>query len=599
MPENLYFRQPQTQRILMDILFVYSKLNPDVGYRQGMHEILAPILWVVERDAIDLGLSSKTLGEEAVVKAVFDADHVEHDAFALFTKIMESAKSFYEQTTHEAKDNPIILRSRRIFDDLLPQVDPDLARHLDKIDVVPQIFLIKWLRLLFGREFPFDDVLLVWDVLFAEDTSLELVDYICVAMLLRIRWELLDADYNAALTLLLRYPEPDKVHVPQTLAADALYLRENMSIQAGSYLVLKYTGRNMDSLGRPATPPALQRNITTFSGGRSRPTSPSDRPRFQRNIESVLQSTAKNIYARGGQAVRSAVDEVHKRAQEIRDTQTPRLPPRGYGPLYNRIKSLEQRNRNLSQLLDGALAELWAFQKLVADTTAGEQEKTGTLDVEQLCFAIAKVQFVQVYLSDPSLSLPDTDSAANSNIADMHGGQSSDATSHEDNSKHHDAFQRPANSQNTPQDYGEPPGILPDPSTFDEDFQTGVPISLNESRDGGVTEAKMNDMPEEERESGVMLTQSDSSAATTDAIQQEIRERPTLAESSYSWMLGQEDSRSPPPSRLAAESSQKSTLFGEQIETTVLPKQEKRKSGSTKKQKHIAQTMGEDVLGRQ
>ena len=34
-PENLYFRQPSTQNALLDMLFVWSKLNPDVGYRQG------------------------------------------------------------------------------------------------------------------------------------------------------------------------------------------------------------------------------------------------------------------------------------------------------------------------------------------------------------------------------------------------------------------------------------------------------------------------------------------------------------------------------------------------------------------------------------
>lgn len=47
----------------------------------------------------------------------------------------------------------------------------------------------RWIRLLFGREFPFDDVLSLWDSLFAEDPALELVDLVCVAMLLRIRWQ--------------------------------------------------------------------------------------------------------------------------------------------------------------------------------------------------------------------------------------------------------------------------------------------------------------------------------------------------------------------------------------------------------------------------
>lgn len=58
---------------IQDVLFVFCKLNPDVGYRQGMHEILAPVLWVVETEAIDLGISSKALGEEAIVTTFFDS----------------------------------------------------------------------------------------------------------------------------------------------------------------------------------------------------------------------------------------------------------------------------------------------------------------------------------------------------------------------------------------------------------------------------------------------------------------------------------------------------------------------------------------------
>ena len=147
MPENLYFRQPETQRRLADILFVYCRLNPDLGYRQGMHELAAPVLWAVERDAIDLGPSSKTMGEDAIVRTVFDPEHVEHDAFSLFAQIMQSAKGFYEQSSGESgAENPIVLRSQRIFRELLPLADPELAHHLHRTDVVPQVFLLRWIR---------------------------------------------------------------------------------------------------------------------------------------------------------------------------------------------------------------------------------------------------------------------------------------------------------------------------------------------------------------------------------------------------------------------------------------------------------------------
>ena len=47
----------------------------------------------------------------------------------------------------------------------------------------------RWIRLLYGREFPFEDILALWDTLFAEDPELDLIDLVCVAMLLRIRWQ--------------------------------------------------------------------------------------------------------------------------------------------------------------------------------------------------------------------------------------------------------------------------------------------------------------------------------------------------------------------------------------------------------------------------
>ena len=45
----------------------------------------------------------------------------------------------------------------------------------------------RWIRLLFGREFPLPSVLELWDALFADGPSLGLIDYIFVAMLMHIR----------------------------------------------------------------------------------------------------------------------------------------------------------------------------------------------------------------------------------------------------------------------------------------------------------------------------------------------------------------------------------------------------------------------------
>lgn len=595
MPENFYFRQPETQRMLLDILFVFCKLNPDVGYRQGMHELLAPILWVVERDAIDLGPSSKAHGDDAVIRAVYDAEHVEHDSFALFSQVMHSAKNFYEQTTHSGSDNPMVLRSRRIFNELLPQVDTELSQHLNGIDIVPQVFLMRWIRLLFGREFSFDDTLTVWDVIFAEDTSLELVDHICLAMLLRIRWELLDADYNTALTLLLRYPEPDTDHPAQTFALDALYLREHMTTEGSGYLILKYTGRPLQPLGRPTTPPALLRNITTFSGANVTRASavrsglsPPQLSRQRSNIEAIMQSTAKNIYARGekfgiGKAVRNAVDEVHKRAQEIRDTQTPSLPPRpargGYGALCGRVKALEERNKQLSKLLEGAVGELWDYQKLAVERREGSAH-TATPDIEQLSVAVAKVQFIQVYLADPSLPLPEE--SAEPESLDREGADKSGTGDdrHQETTPHSQEgwCQPPATSaaQSTPPDVHM--GALADPSSFEEADSLRLTPPIEQPAEPAGQE---NSPGTVRRDTANLLTP-----------------RPALAESSYSWILGQCDTQAQPFSTSATSlpehSRSKGSLFGEGNGDKEGSRKVGRGTGRDRKQKANASEVTEE-----
>lgn len=45
----------------------------------------------------------------------------------------------------------------------------------------------RWLRLLFTREFSLPDAMILWDGIFACDQTFELVPWICVAMLIRIR----------------------------------------------------------------------------------------------------------------------------------------------------------------------------------------------------------------------------------------------------------------------------------------------------------------------------------------------------------------------------------------------------------------------------
>lgn len=212
LPDEANYHQDWIQLLILDVLFIYCKLNPGRGgYRQGMHELLAPIVHVLEQDAVNReSLVENDLLDVAMLETL-DAAYIEHDAYAIFSKLMERAQFFYEVKDAASGTQPfqetssaIVERSKHVHQVLLNKIDPDLAAHLTNIEILPQIFLMyvilvshttlanlysRWIRLLFSREFPFDQFLVLWDTLFAVDPSLDLIDFISCAMLLRIRWQ--------------------------------------------------------------------------------------------------------------------------------------------------------------------------------------------------------------------------------------------------------------------------------------------------------------------------------------------------------------------------------------------------------------------------
>uniref|UniRef100_A0A669CFX3 TBC1 domain family, member 5 n=1 Tax=Oreochromis niloticus TaxID=8128 RepID=A0A669CFX3_ORENI len=89
--------------------------------------------------------------------------------------------------------------------------------------VKQDVLRTRWVRLLFGREFPLQDLLVVWDALFADSITLDLVDYIFVAMLLYIRDALIASNFQTCLGLLMHYPPIGDIN---SLLQKALFLRD-------------------------------------------------------------------------------------------------------------------------------------------------------------------------------------------------------------------------------------------------------------------------------------------------------------------------------------------------------------------------------------
>lgn len=274
----------------------------------------------------------------------------------------------------------------------------------------------------------------MWDALFAIDATLELVDMISVAMLLRIRWDLIAADTNEVFTLLLRYPEPKSPAF--TFIKDALYLRDHLTPEGGAEIISRY-GKQAPTIEAGPPTPSIQLPPSPPAGTLHRPRASLGSPRSfvgqqGGGIEAILQGAAKNVMDRGsqwgvGKVIRDAVGEVKKNVEAIQSgtnsgTSTPRAGGREFrkpaqlslaggsrpslgrtqsGNAIKKIESLERRSKNLAKMLETAVAELWDHHKEQSENDKGKKES-----IEALSIAIAKVQFVQVYLEDSSIPLP-------------------------------------------------------------------------------------------------------------------------------------------------------------------------------------------------
>ncbi|GAA5859295.1 hypothetical protein JCM8547_001970 [Rhodosporidiobolus lusitaniae] len=236
-PEVDYFRLFSTQNRLTDLLFIYTKLTPEIGYRQGMHELLAPLLWAVDVDSLP-----STTDQTSLPHLVLSRDFVEHDAWSLFSALMKSAGVFYDhQTTSPNQVQPIVSIANNL-QSLLSRCDHSLHAAFTSLNVEPQLYAIRWLRLLFGREFPLQpDIFILWDGLFARDPSLQLTTHIALAMLLRIRGALIPAakeGYGEFLQILLRYPpSPHGGFHTALLVRQAVYLHNNLSSAGVEYVL--------------------------------------------------------------------------------------------------------------------------------------------------------------------------------------------------------------------------------------------------------------------------------------------------------------------------------------------------------------------------
>ena len=250
--ELALFHQKKIKANLADILFIWNKENLDVGYQQGMNDILAVTF---------LGLypcyfkNVKKLGKNDIVKIsseqisaiqnaediydfFHDEDELYSDLYFCFAKLMkrglkelfETIKGthvvdykkyqlFNNQLEEDSTDdmqNPLNIRCTLIIKEKLKSIDPELYQHFKKIGLNCGIFLQRWLKCMFDREFELKDIFIIWDSIFATPDvqngyGLVFLDYIAISMILRIRKKLLESDQNECFSTLFKYPPIENI----------------------------------------------------------------------------------------------------------------------------------------------------------------------------------------------------------------------------------------------------------------------------------------------------------------------------------------------------------------------------------------------------
>ena len=245
------FLQNKIKNILANVLYIWSKENSEVSYRQGMNELLAIIFIVfypfyftcnrkpknTKENIVDF-LKDINLYKDDLYIFFHDEDEIQSDLFYSFEALMkkgmtnlfdphilqkdEPGYKLYEIFPQMWKDdsnenNPtyVYRRSSLLIKEKLKSLDNELYTHFKKIDLNCESFLQRYLRCIFCREFNLDDVYIIWDLIFYDNYmnrknqkyDFIYMEYICIAMIFKIRDTLKDADQNECFSILFKYPE--------------------------------------------------------------------------------------------------------------------------------------------------------------------------------------------------------------------------------------------------------------------------------------------------------------------------------------------------------------------------------------------------------
>lgn len=176
---------------LKEILYIYAQEHPNMGYRQGMHEIASYFLWCLE-------LEQKVFPGNPLFESLLPA------CFSLLEQTLEQLHLAYDASGEQS-----LQRMSQSILSKIHQNDVLLYKHLTTSPHIPPppIYCTRWVRLLFSREVVgFDNVFQLWDVFFEyEQNVMRALEVTSAARILLLRDALLNPE-NSPLDLLMNVP---------------------------------------------------------------------------------------------------------------------------------------------------------------------------------------------------------------------------------------------------------------------------------------------------------------------------------------------------------------------------------------------------------
>lgn len=123
---------------LVAILEAYATYDPEIGYCQGMSDLLAPLLAVLEED---------------------------DEAFWCFAGFMRKARHNFRL------DEVGIRRQLNMVSKIIKNKDFHLYRHLEMLEAADCFFVYRMVVVMFRRELTFEQTLSLWEVMWADQAA--------------------------------------------------------------------------------------------------------------------------------------------------------------------------------------------------------------------------------------------------------------------------------------------------------------------------------------------------------------------------------------------------------------------------------------------